>query len=147
MCGEFIFISLRQSAGTFDEVEKPSPSYQKTRPVEAGKLSSTSAVFEPRVNSSHRFLILQFPTRQLAAAQEASRPASRTSPSRRRRRTRRGPRRSEPVGRPRRSRSRRRRAVKSKRRPRPRLPSLLPVPVPPPARLRPSSRLLPRHTR
>lgn len=52
MCAELRVASLSlrlQSAGTFEEVEKPSPSYQKTRPVEAGKLSSTSPVFEPQL--------------------------------------------------------------------------------------------------
>ncbi len=29
--------SCVQSAGTFEEVEKPSAAYQKTRPVEAGQ--------------------------------------------------------------------------------------------------------------
>lgn len=93
------------------------------------------------------FFLFQFSTAQLAAAREASRPASRTSPSRRRRRTGRGPRRSERVDRPRRSRSRRRRAVKSKRRPRPRLQPLLQVPVPVQARHHLSSQIQHRHTR
>lgn len=29
---------LNQSAGTFEDVEKPAPTYQKTKPVEAGEL-------------------------------------------------------------------------------------------------------------
>lgn len=86
-----------------------------------------------------------FFTHQLEAAQEASRLASRTSPSRRRRRTRRGRRRSERADRPRRSRSKRRLAVKSKRRPGRRLPS------PPRVRVRVQllrrSQFLPRHPR
>ena len=34
----------RQSAGTFDEVEKPTSSYQKTKPVEAGEFVNISCV-------------------------------------------------------------------------------------------------------
>lgn len=40
MCGSLrhVFLSLvLQSAGTFEDVEKPSSAYQKTKPVEAGK--------------------------------------------------------------------------------------------------------------
>ncbi len=144
-------VSHRQSAGTFDDVEKPSSSYQKTKPVEAGKRSSTSAVFKSQLQATRELIASFLCSHQLAAAQEASRLASRTSPSRRRKRTGRGPRRSEHVDRPRRSRSKRRRAVKWKRRPRPLLLLLLqapaPVPVPPPARLHQSSLLLPRQWR
>lgn len=35
LCGH---VSVGQSAGTFEDVEKPTPSYKKTRPVEAGEL-------------------------------------------------------------------------------------------------------------
>lgn len=36
-------LSGLQSAGTFDDVAKPSSAYQKTKPVEAGERSATSA--------------------------------------------------------------------------------------------------------
>lgn len=93
--------------------------------------------------------LIRFFTPQLAAAQEALRPASRTSRSRRRTRTEREPRRSVHVDKLRRSRSRRRRVVKTKRRQRPPPPSLLPVPlpVPLPARFQQSSQLPPRRSR
>lgn len=35
---------IEQSASTFEDVEKLTPAYQKTKPVEAGEHRSTSAV-------------------------------------------------------------------------------------------------------
>lgn len=42
-------LSGSQSAGTFEDVEKPKSSYQKTKPVEAGERSATPAVFESQL--------------------------------------------------------------------------------------------------
>lgn len=37
-------LRCRQSAGTFDDVAKPTSSYQKTKPVEAGEFVNISCV-------------------------------------------------------------------------------------------------------
>jgi len=37
-----LHLFVEQSAGTFDDVAKPTSAYQKTKPVEAGEQSSSS---------------------------------------------------------------------------------------------------------
>lgn len=49
-------LSGLQSAGTFDEVAKPSSSYQKTQPVEAGECWAPSAVFQSQPEVVRRLI-------------------------------------------------------------------------------------------
>lgn len=98
---------VHQSAGTFEEVEKPSAAYQKTRPVEAGQNKELVQCCFLLYKASEHLIVVSV---QLETVPAASKLASRTLRSRRRRRIRRERRKSALDGRPRRSRSRRRRA-------------------------------------